>query len=189
MMSTDVNSLLELLTDRVSHSALGLPGPTPDQITDIVRAGMRAPDHGLLRPWYFVVIEGDRREQLGTVLQNSLRLRGVTDESQLAKALKAPERAPTIIAVMLQFKNHPKVERNEQIGSAAAAAYAMSLASNALGFGSMWRTGVYATDPSVVAALGGGVQDEVIGFLYLGTREGPSKKLPVLDPAEFMTHF
>jgi hypothetical protein len=41
----------------------------------------------------------------------------------------------------------------------------------------------------VVAALGGGVQDEVIGFLYLGTREGPSKKLPVLDPAEFMTHF
>ena len=100
MMSTDVNSLLELLTDRVSHSALGLPGPTPDQITDIVRAGMRAPDHGLLRPWHFVVIEGDRREQLGTVLQNSLRLRGVTDESQLAKALKAPQRAPTIIAVI-----------------------------------------------------------------------------------------
>jgi nitroreductase len=189
MTSTDMKSRLDLLTERVSHGALGGPGPALDQITEIVRAGLRAPDHGLLRPWRFVVIEGDRREYLGTVLQHSLRLRGVSDESQLAKALKAPERAPIIIAVMLQFKEHAKVERNEQIGSAAAAAYAMSLASNALGFGSMWRTGVYATDPTVVAALGGDVQDEVIGFLYLGTREGPSKKLPALDPADFMTHF
>ena len=59
MTSTDMKSRLELLTERVSHGALGGPGPAPDQITEIVRAGMRAPDHGLLRPWHFVVIEGD----------------------------------------------------------------------------------------------------------------------------------
>ena len=82
--------------------------------------------------------------------------------------------------MLLKFKDHPKVERNEQIGSAAAATYAMSLAANALGFGSMWRTGLYATDPHVISALGGGDKDEVIGFLYLGTREGPSKLTPLL---------
>jgi nitroreductase len=113
----------------------------------------------------------------------------VADDAQLAKALKAPLRAPVIIAVLLQFKEHPKIERNEQIGSAAAATYAMSLAANALGFGSMWRTGVYATDPHVISALGGAEKDEVIGFLYLGTREGPSKLVPALDPEDYITHF
>ena len=182
-------SAIPLLTERVSHASLGLPGPSRGELDTIIRAGMRAPDHGMLRPWHFVIVEGERREALGVVLQKSLRLRGVTDDAQLAKALKAPLRAPVIIAVLLQFKEHPKIERNEQIGSAAAATYAMSLAANALGFGSMWRTGVYATDPHVISALGGAEQDEVIGFLYLGTREGPSKLVPALDPEDYITHF
>ena len=185
----NTNDMLTTLTQRVSHASLDAPGPSSDEIDLITRAALRAPDHALLRPWRFVVIEGERRDDFGLVLHESLRLRGVEDEAQLAKALKAPLRAPIIIAVMLEFKMHPKVVRNEQIGSAAAATYAMSLAANALGYGAMWRTGHYATDPHVVGALGGAAHDEVIGFLYLGTRKGPSKNLPELDPTDFLTHF
>ena len=181
--------VLTTLTERVSHGSLEAPGPSSDEIELMTRAGLRAPDHALLRPWRFVAIEGDRRADLGVVLHESLRLRGVTDEAQLAKALKAPLRAPLIVAVMLDYKVHPKVDRTEQVGSAAAATYAMSLAANALGYGTMWRTGQYATDPHVVEALGGSPQDEVIGFLYVGTRKGPSKNLPELDPSDFLTHF
>lgn len=185
----NTNDVLSTLTQRVSHGSLEAPGPSSEEIDLITSAALRAPDHALLRPWRFVVIEGERLNDFGLVLRESLKLRGVEDEAQLAKAVKAPSRAPTIVAVMLDFKIHPKVERNEQIGSAAAATYAMSLAANALGYGAMWRTGQYATDPHVVEALGGGVQDEVIGFLYLGTRKGPSKNLPELDPRDFLTHF
>ena len=181
--------VLTTLTERVSHGSLEAPGPSSDEIELITRAGLRAPDHALLRPWRFVAVEGDRRGDLGVVLHESLRLRGVTDEAQLAKALKAPLRAPLIVAVMLDYKVHPKVDRTEQVGSAAAATYAMSLAANALGYGTMWRTGQYATEPHVVEALGGSPQDEVIGFLYVGTRKGPSKNLPELDPSDFLTHF
>ena len=183
------DDVLTLLTERVSHGSLDAPGPSPDEMAQIARAGLRAPDHALLRPWRFVVIEGDRRDDFGVVLHESLRLRGVTDEAQLTKSLKSPLRAPILIAVMLDFKLHPKVDRNEQVGSAASATYAMSLAANALGYGSMWRTGQYATDPHVIEALGGSHQDEVIGFLYIGTRKGPSKNLPDLDPEDFLTHF
>ncbi len=186
MSSVDV---VTTLTERVSHGSLEAPGPGVNDIETITRAALRAPDHALLRPWRFVVIEGDRRGDLGVVLHDSLRLRGVTDEAQLSKALKAPLRAPVVIAVMLDFKAHPKVDRTEQIGSAAAATYAMSLAANALGYGAMWRTGQYATDPHVIEALGGGPRDEVVGFLYVGTRKGPSKMLPELDPRDFLTHF
>ena len=56
MTSTDMKSLLELLTERVSHGALGGPGPAADQITEIVRAGLRAPDlfisRGIKMPFY-----------------------------------------------------------------------------------------------------------------------------------------
>ena len=183
------STTIQLLTQRVSHARLGLPGPSQDELGTIVRAGIRAPDHALQRPWHFVIVEGERRDALGVVLNESLKLRGVTDEAQLNKALKAPLRAPVLIAVLLKFKDHPKVERNEQIGSAAAATYAMSLAANALGFGSIWRTGLYATDPHVISALGGGDKDEVIGFLYLGKREGPLKLTPALDPKDYITHF
>jgi len=181
--------VLQALTERVSHGSLQAPGPSADEIELMTRAALRAPDHALLRPWRFVVIEGGRRGDLGVVFHESLRLRGVTDEAQLAKALKALLRAPLIIAIMLDYKAHPKVDRNEQVGSAAAATYAMSLAANALGYGAMWRTGQYATDPHIVEALGGSAQDEVIGFLYVGTRKGPSKNLPELDPEDFLTHF
>ena len=47
---------------------------------------------------------------------------------------------------------------------------------------------LYATDPHVISALGVD-KDEVIGFLYLGTREGPSKLTPALDPEDYITHF
>ena len=188
-MADNLSSTIHLLTQRVSHASLGFPGPSQKELDTIIRAGMRAPDHAMQRPWHFVIVEGERRGALGVVLNESLKLRGVTDEAQLSKALKAPLRAPVIIAVLLKSRDHPKVERNEQIGSAAAATYAMSLAANALGFGSIWRTGLYATDPHVISALGGGDKDEVIGFLYLGTREGPSKVTPTLDPEDYITHF
>jgi nitroreductase len=64
----------------------------------------------------------------------------------------------------------------------------MSLASEALGFGAMWRTGAYARDPAVIAALGGGPGDEIIGFLYVGTREGPSKNIPEEDLNKFVSY-
>ena len=188
-MHDNNSSPIQLLTERVSHARLGLPGPSQDELDTIMRAGMRAPDHAMLRPWRFVVVEGERRDALGEVFKESLRLRGVTDGARLNKALEAPLRAPVVISVLLNFKDHPKVERNEQIGSAAAATYAVSLAANALGFGSIWRTGLYATDPHVISALGGGDEDEVTGFLYIGTREGPSKLTPELDPEDYITHF
>ena len=53
----------------------------------------------------------------------------------------------------------------------------------------MWRTGGYATDPSVIESLGGAVDDQVIGFLYLGTREGPQKRRPKESLDTFVSYF
>lgn len=180
---------LVTLMNRNSHPRLTEPGPDAEQLELILRSAMRAPDHGRLRPWRFVVIAGDRREDLGLCFQESLYLRGVTDEAQLAKALAAPMRAPMIIAGLLHAAAHEKISRDEQGHAVAAALHAAQLAADAQGFGCVWRTGGYATDPHVIEALGGAVNDQVIGFLYVGTREGPSKVLPDESIESLVSYF
>jgi len=171
-------SAIDILLQRNSHSRLVEPGPDGAALDTILRAAQRAPDHGHLRPWRFVLIAGTRREALGECFVASLELKGGTDPAQLDKALKAPLRAPVIIAGLLHATDHPKISRDEQAHAVAAALHGAQLAAESLGFGSIWRTGGYATDPHVVGALGGEPGDQVIGFLYIGTKEGPSKVLP-----------
>lgn len=181
-------SALDLLLSRTSHARLVEPGPDAEQLETMLRVAMRAPDHGRLRPWRFVVVTGERRAALGECFQQSLELRGVTDSAQLQKAVNAPLRAPVVIAGLLHAIAHDKVPRDEQGHAVAAALHAAQLAADSLGFGTVWRTGGYATDPHVIEALGGAPEDQVIGFLYVGTREGPGK--PVVDePLESVVRY
>ena len=182
-------STLDTLLNRNSHPRLTEPGPDADQLQSILQAALRAPDHGRLRPWRFVVIAGDRRAVLGECFQHSLKLKGVTDDAQLKKALNAPLRAPLVLAGLLRAVDHEKISRDEQGHAVAAALHAAQLAADALGFGCVWRTGGYATDPHVVEALGGDPADQVIGFLYVGTRDGPSKLLSDEPLESFVSYF
>src|ERR1700716_459208 len=60
---------LELLLSRQSAGALQEPAPEGAELDLILDAGLRAPDHGRLRPWRFVLIRGAQRakwaERLG----------------------------------------------------------------------------------------------------------------------------
>ena len=60
---------LELLVNRRSASRLAEPAPAGEQLENILRAGMRAPDHGTLQPWHFFVIEGEGRDRFSQLLE------------------------------------------------------------------------------------------------------------------------
>ena len=182
-------STLDTLLHRNSHPRLIDPGPDADQLQTILQAALRAPDHGRLRPWRFVVVTGDRRAVLGECFQHSLVLKGITDEAQLTKAANAPLRAPLALAGRVHAVAHEKIPRDEQAHAVAASLHAAQLAADALGFGCVWRTGGYATDPHVVEALGGDPGDQVIGFLYIGTRDGPSKLIPEESLESLVSYF
>ncbi len=61
------------------------------------------------------------------------------------------------------------------------------LAAPALGYGAMWKTGAPAYDPTVKTALGLAEDDEIIGFLYIGTRAGGSSSIPRPQAKDFVT--
>lgn len=156
----------------------------------MLRAAARAPDHGKLRPWRFIVIAGSARRALGDVLADALRKREPgLPESAIDKERGKPMRAPLIVVVAAHTRDHKSVPAIEQIIAAGAAAQNILVAAHALGYGAFWRTGNAAYDNDVKAALGLHSGDTIIGFLYLGTPVAPAP-LPVpSDGAAHIAHW
>jgi nitroreductase len=185
-----MNELLELLHTRNSAPRLTQPGPDAYSLEQMFKAALRAPDHAWLQPWRFIAIEGEGREELGEVFADALKASTPTvDEAALAKARMAPLRAPLIVIVVCKVVAHPKVPRDEQLLSAGCAAQGMLLAAEAQGYAGVWRTGAYAVDRFVHEALGMATDEEIVGFLYFGTREGASKTLPTREVKNYVTYW
>lgn len=181
---------LELLHSRVSIPVLGEPGPSAEQLDAMVRAALRAPDHAVLRPWRFIEISGAGREQFGEALLRA-KLQSDPDlpEPQQIKMRSKALRAPTIIVVIASVTEHFKVPEVEQLISAGCAANNMILAAHALGLGAMWRTGASAYNAGLMQDLGLAGNEQIVGFLYVGTPAGSIKKVPELDPSTFLSRW
>lgn len=173
---------LELLLGRASALRLDDPAPSESELGVIFDSAVRAPDHGRLRPWHFVVIPRDKRERFGEVLARSLQRREpeASPESLQRERDKAM-RAPVIVVVAAHVLKGHKIPEVEQLISGAAAAEHIMLAAQALGYGAMWKTGAPAYDDDVKRELGLDAEDEIVGFLYLGTPVGGAS--PALRPS------
>lgn len=178
---------LELLQARNSSPKLTEPAPSGEQLDTLFKAALRAPDHAALRPWRFLVIEGEDREALGELFARALRQRNPeATEAELDKARSKALRAPLIVTVIVRIREHPKVPPIEQRLSGGCAAYGVLLAAEAMGFSGIWRTGANAFDRNVMNGLGLAEDEEIIGYLYLGSREGRAKPLPEHPVEEFV---
>jgi len=183
-----MSEVLSFLQQRNSSPRLTEPAPSPDELRDIFQAAMRAPDHAWLRPWRFITITGDRRDALGQVLEQCLMLRQPdADEAARVRARVAPLRAPLLVVVVACLSEHPKVPVIEQRLSAGCAGQGILLAAEACGYAGIWRTGDAAFDRNVMSALGLEEHEEIIGFIYLGSRDGRAKPVPELVTADFVS--
>jgi nitroreductase len=164
---------MELLLGRESALKLASPGPSQDDLDVMFQSALRAPDHGRLRPWRFVVVPEDRRERFGEVMADCLR-RQQPDASadMLQRERDKALRAPVIVVVAAQINRTHKIPAVEQLVSAAAAAENIMLAANAQGFGAMWKTGAPAYDAQVKQTLGLDPDNDIVGFMYIGTQVG-----------------
>lgn len=181
---------LQALTTRASPQALVAPAPDAATLERLFQAAIRAPDHGRLRPWRFMIIEGAARETFGDVLASALRRREPdVPEAALVKERAKPLRAPLIVVVAARVREHRGVPEVEQVVAAGAAAQNLLLAAHALGFGGFWRTGAAAYDDSVKRALGLSRQDAIVGFVYLGTPSGAPASPIASDVAPYVSQW
>jgi nitroreductase len=161
---------IDALLSRRSAKSLTDPAPDDGALELLLASAARAPDHGRLRPWRFIVIRGPARERLGELMADQLRrTQPAASLESLQRERQKALRAPLIIVVAAVCNASAKVPPIEQKLSAAAAAQNILLAATALGFGAMWKTGGAAYDEAVKMALGLRAEDAIVGFLHIGT--------------------
>jgi len=173
---------IDALTTRYSAKTLLEPAPDAGALQLIFESAVRAPDHGRLRPWRFIVVRGAARERFGELLAQHLqRTQAAANEQALQRERAKALRAPLIIVVAARCTPDVKIPLIEQQLSAGAAAHAMMLAAFALGFNAMWKTGSAAYDATLKQALDLSAGDAIVGFIYLGT-EAARSALPAARP-------
>ena len=178
---------LDALLNRVSAPRLLDPAPTAEQREVLFAAALRAPDHGQLRPYRFLTVEGEARNQLGEILAQAVQGQGgEVTQAALDKARAMPLRAPLVVVVVARLQEHFKVPKSEQLITAGCAAYAIELAAFAQGIGAVWRTGELSYNAHVAKGLGLEDGEEVVAFLYLGTPQNELRDAPKVNSAEFV---
>ncbi len=172
------NPVLSFLAERRSVLARNMSGPGPDRamLEMLLSIAMRVPDHGKLNPWRLVVVQDDDRIELGGVAARELA--AALAEPEEVEATRAQFlRAPCIVAVLACPRAHPKIPRSEQLYSAGAVCMMLVTAARAAGFAAQWLTGAAAYNGDVLSRLGGGEDDEIAGFIYLGScAEKPTER-------------
>lgn len=146
------------------------PDAVPREVIEkLLNAAVQAPNHYLVRPWRFVVLTGNGRNQLGEVMAQSMKAKfpQLTEEA-LNKERAKPLRSPMLIAVGVDKPTESKVLEIENICATAAACENILLAAHTLGLAAQWRTGDAAQDPAVKKFLGFAEDQHIISFLYIG---------------------
>ena len=182
--------LLHGLLNRVSVQRLQAPAPSKAQLELMLQAALRAPDHGNLKPWRAVMVEGAGLDKLGQLLHQAQLERSPDSDAQtLERCLNMPHRAPSILVLIASPKTHPKVPTAEQIQATAAAGHAMLLAAYAQGIGAVWRTGWVVAHPTITQAFDLQEGEQMIGMIYMGTPCIALKSAPVVNSQAFLKHW
>ena len=182
-----MTAVIDALLNRSSEPRLESPAPDPQTLDQAFACAARAPDHALLRPWRYLVVEGQGLEKLGQLFASTCG--PDASEQERKKLAQSPQRAPMIIVGIACHQNHPKVPEQEQTLSAAVGMGYMLLALQSTGYGGMCRTGPMAHNDVVAKGLGLAANEQITGFLYVGSVASEKPDIPRPDTASFVSRW
>lgn len=158
------------------------PAPSDAEIETMLSIATRVPDHGRLAPWRFILYRGDVRHEIGAKLADLAEKReGPLTEARRNQELTRFSRAPLVIGVISSPKENPKIPQWEMFLSGGAAAMNLVIAANALGYGTNWITNWYSDVEEGRALLGLAPHERVVGFVHIGSYDGPAPERPRPD--------
>lgn len=181
-----MDTRLSFLTRRwsVPSRQLGEPAPVGDELHALVQAAIRVPDHGKLVPFRLIALHGEAKRVFG----ERVAARAIARDPDLSDAKLEKERtryafAPLVLVVVARVTEPSKVPAVEQVNAAACVAYNLLLGAHALGYGAQWLTGWAAYDVQVAALLRLAANEQVVGFVHVGTPqiEVPDRGRPAVE--------
>ena len=175
-MLNDRSSIRSFLETRRSGKPRELagPGPSAEELQQILTIAARTPDHGTLTPWRFVTVDAGERDAFEALLQRALiEAEGTPPDAKMQKERDlAHYSGALVVLVSAPVENH-KIPVWEQELSCGAAGMNLLLAAEALGYIGGWVTGWRAYSPLVNAAFCA-PGERIAGFIFIGQ---PSREL------------
>jgi nitroreductase len=167
--------VLAFLARRRSASALSLraPGPSAEELNDLLALAARVPDHGKLAPWRFIVLAGEAKAAFAARLEALAA--GRPDAAKLIAKLGKLKAPPLGVAVISRTAPG-EIPEWEQLMSAGAVCATLTYAATAMGYGANWITDWYAYDIEARAVLGLAEGERVAGFVFIGTASEPPQE-------------
>lgn len=167
---------LEMLTSRVSVDEVIEPAPPREELQEILQTAMSAPDHGKMRPWRFVLIEGEFRKKFADMMGKAMASqKHPVPEEKIEKRQKKFSTTPLIIAVGMHLEKDAKIPLVEQQMAAAAATMNVMNAFYARGYGALWISGDMTYNKKIRKKLGFAAPHQLAGYILVGT---PAQPLP-----------
>ena len=189
-MDTQNFQAIDFLLGRRSAAQLTEPGPTREQLELILQAGATVPDHGKLKPYRFVVVQGDARARFG----DALAAAAVEQTPDLGPPVQEKLRqkaffAPALVALIFSPRAGAKIPEWEQLSTASCTGYAIALAAHALGLGAVWKTANALDGAQLRALLALSAGERLLGWVNLGhhTRPLPAGRREPVDLATLAT--
>ena len=187
----------------VSPRRLDEPGPSAQQLQDILGTAAAAPDHGQLLPWRFVVVPKARRERLAEVFGRALVARDPNaTPAQIENAREKAHRAPFLMLAIARLTDrdapadsapargaqHPEsteaaVNDAERLVSFGCAIQNIVLSAHATGFGTGLTSGQALASPLLRALFGLRENEQAVCCINIGTvtQHKPVRLRPVLS--------
>lgn len=169
-MLNDRSSILSLLNSRRSAPPKEMvgPGPTPQELEQILTIAARTPDHGKLAPWRFVTVAPEQRGDLADLLLRAL-VEGNPDATAAHREKEvnfAHYAGQLVVLVSAVVPNH-KIPVWEQELSCGAAGMNLLMAAHAMGYTAGWVTGWRAYSEIVREAFCA-PGERIAGFIFIG---------------------
>ena len=188
-MKTDIK-LIDYLSSRRSMPAFQMrdPGPSKEEIEEILALASRVPDHGKLAPWRFIVYRGAERQRISLELSAIAKAAKPDLSDEMIKVEETRlSRAPVAIAVVSKAAPHFKIPEWEQLMSAGAVCLNLLMAANAYGWVSNWLTEWMAYDERAYPILGVEPGEKIAGFIHIGSTDFPVTERPRPALADIVT--
>jgi len=167
-----MNDVWKLMAARRHTGLRRLVAPGPDEaaLLRMMVAAAQAPDHGLLRPWRFVLIPPARRADLGAVFDAALVAKQPdADLDARAAAREKAQHAPCLLVAILVDAPDTAIPTEEKLVSLGCALQNVLLAAQALGFATGLASGGALGSPEMRALLGLAPHERAVCFVGIGT--------------------
>jgi nitroreductase len=185
MTESHSSSVIDSLLSRTSLAGafMKAPGPSDAELQQILGAAQRAADHGRIRPWRFFVVRPEQYETFyDRLAQAATRVQGDPARYEMNRdKYRLTARAPLLIVAAAKIDKTNKVAPIEQAFAAAGATQLVLNATHALGYSAFLFSGAGVFDVPFKASLGLAADDHLIGFICIGTANGPGKPGPAAD--------